>query len=138
MSIKKINNMQTQIQHYEAKLAYEWDSADLFAALEANKNVIVIDTRKSFAYDEEHIPGAISFPHRTMDTETTGLLDNEPIYVCYCDGIGCNGSTRGALKMTQLGFRVRELIGGLDWWKRDGYATEGEKASLGTQIACAC
>jgi hypothetical protein len=38
-------------------------------------------------------------------------------------GIGCNGSTKGALKMTELGFRTKELIGGLDWWKRDDHPT---------------
>jgi rhodanese-related sulfurtransferase len=26
--------------------------------------------------------------------------------------------------MTELGFRTKELIGGLDWWKRDGHPTE--------------
>jgi hypothetical protein len=26
--------------------------------------------------------------------------------------------------MTRLGFRVKELIGGLDWWKRDGHKTD--------------
>jgi len=25
--------------------------------------------------------------------------------------------------MLKLGFRVKELIGGIDWWKRDGYPT---------------
>ena len=32
----------------------------------------------------------------------------------------------------------RELVGGLDWWKRDGYATEGAGARAGTEIACGC
>ncbi|WP_222436190.1 rhodanese-like domain-containing protein [Rubripirellula reticaptiva] len=32
----------------------------------------------------------------------------------YCDSIGCNGSTKAALAMPKLGFRVMELIGGLD------------------------
>ena len=47
------------------------------------------------------------------------------LYVTYCDGIGCNASTKGALNMAKLGFRVKELMGGLDWWKRDGCKTEG-------------
>lgn len=130
--------MNEQIKHYEQKLAFEWDSADLFENLETNKDIVVIDTRKDFAYKEEHIPGAVSFPHRNMSEETTANLDRSKIYVCYCDGIGCNGSTKGSLKMTKLGFQVRELIGGLDWWKRDGYATKGDQAVKGTAIQCAC
>lgn len=47
--------------------------------------------------------------------------------------------TKGALNMTELGFRVKELIGGIEWWKFDGYATEGTHArSDGTGIQCAC
>jgi len=44
----------------------------------------------------------------------------------------CNASTKGALNMAKLGFRVKELMGGMDWWKRDGYKTEG---SLGIKNA---
>ncbi|MEO1049385.1 MAG: rhodanese-like domain-containing protein [Bacteroidota bacterium] len=130
--------MNAQIQHYQNKLNFEWDSADLFEALETANNIVVIDTRKSFAYDIEHIPGAVSLPHRDMNTETTDTLDRTCLYICYCDGIGCNGSTKGSLKMTELGFDVRELVGGLDWWKRDGYATEGTKATAGQALTCAC
>lgn len=43
--------------------------------------------------------------------------------------ICCNASTKGALNMAKLGFRVKELIGGLDWCKRDNHKTEGGTAS---------
>ena len=130
--------MNAQIKHYEERLNFQWDAADLAEQLEIDPNIVIIDTRKEFAYEDEHIPSAISFPHRIMDTTTTASLNKDVLYICYCDGIGCNGSTRGALKMAKLGFNVRELIGGLDWWKRDGYATEGAKSTKGFEIACAC
>ncbi len=60
-----------------------------------------------------------------MDETATSHLDKTAVVVTYCDGIGCNASTKGALNMAKLGFKVRELIGGLDWWKRDGYLTHG-------------
>ena len=91
-------NMTEQIKHYEDRLSFQWDSADLAEKLEEDPKVVVIDTRKAFAYEEEHIPSAISFPHRTMDVATTASLDKNAIYICYCDGIGCNGSTKGSLK----------------------------------------
>jgi rhodanese-related sulfurtransferase len=65
-------------------------------------------------------------------------LDKSKTYICYCDGIGCNGSTKTALKLLTLGFQVRELIGGLDWWKRDGYQTEGQEGRAGTPVGCGC
>ncbi|WP_216848973.1 rhodanese-like domain-containing protein [Pedobacter sp. L105] len=114
------------------------DPSDLFDALEAKQNVVVIDARKEFAFIREHIPGAISLPHRVMSAQSTAQLDKEAIYVIYCDGIGCNASTRGALNMARLGFNVRELVGGIEWWKFDGYATEGTNQTTGLQIECAC
>jgi rhodanese-related sulfurtransferase len=38
-------------------------------------------------------------------------------------GPGCNGSTRAAARLAALGFQVKELIGGLEYWKREGYPT---------------
>ena len=116
--------MKSQIQHYENKLKYETDSWDLNEAIQNEEKIVVIDARSPEAFAEGHIPGAINFPHRNMNTDSTADLDREALYVTYCDGIGCNASTKGALNMARLGFRVKELMGGLDWWKRDGYAIE--------------
>ena len=120
--------MDDSIRHYGEKLSYETDSWDLNAAIQNGEKIVVIDTRSPEAFAEEHIPGAVNFPHRTMNQETTSHFNRNVLYVTYCDGIGCNASTKGALKMAQLGFRVKELIGGLDWWKRDGYPTETSDA----------
>ena len=111
------------MDYYQSKLAFETDSADLQEALDKGEPVVVVDGRSASAYEFEHIPGAISLPHRDIDASSTEGLDKSKLYVCYCDGIGCNASTKTALKLLTLGFQVRELIGGLDWWKRDGHAT---------------
>lgn len=125
----------------QAKLAYHTDSADLAEDL-ANgvAEIVVIDTRSPAHYAAGHIPGAISFPHRTMDERSTASLERNKTYVVYCDGIGCNGSTKGAWKLARLGFRVKELLGGLDFWKRDGHplATGMEAGRLGATAACGC
>ncbi|MEM7549739.1 MAG: rhodanese-like domain-containing protein [Bacteroidota bacterium] len=130
--------MQTQVDFYKSKLTYEMDPSDLFEMLEKGEDTIVIDTRQEFGYKREHIPGAINFPHRRMNEESVKKLDMSKTYVCYCDGIGCNGSTKGALKLSEYGFKVKELIGGIEWWKFDGYATEGQKSTAGVEIHCAC
>jgi len=129
---------QEQINFYQNKLAFEMDPADLFDALQKKENVVVIDTRKPVAYQKEHIPQALNLPHREMNAESTKHLDKTKIYVCYCDGIGCNASTKGSLNLSKLGFQVKELIGGIQWWKFDGYGTEGTEKSSSTSIECAC
>lgn len=133
--------METQVQHYQHKLAYELDAADLHDAVLSGEPIVIVDARKEEAYHAEHIPGAISFGHRLMTEEATRALDKSKLYVTYCDGIGCNASTKGALKLSQFGFQVKELMGGLDWWKRDGYATEGQQVlapGSDAGISCNC
>ena len=115
--------MKEQQKHYEAKLANEIDSWDLHVALEEGARITVVDARSNEAFSAEHIPGAVNIPHREMSEATTRQIDAELLVVTYCDGIGCNASTKGALNMLKLGFQVKELIGGLDWWKRDGHPT---------------
>lgn len=127
-----------QMEHYKQKLAFETDAWDLKEALDRDDPVVVIDGRSAEAYARERIPGAVNLPHREISAETTAALDRSRLYICYCDGIGCNASTKTAFKLLSLGFEVRELMGGLDWWKRDGHATEGAEARAGTGIACGC
>ena len=126
-----------QIEFYELKLAFEIDSWDLNELLNKG-NVSVIDARRAEAFRREHIPGAVNMPHREMSRQTTTQLSSDQLYVTYCDGIGCNGSTRGALNLARLGFTVKELLGGLDWWKRDGYPTEGTSTSEEHVLSCGC
>lgn len=131
------STMKAQQAHYENKLAYEIDSWDLSVAGAAGERVVVIDARSPEAFAREHIPGAINVPHRTMCAESVAAIDRTSLVVTYCDGIGCNASTKGALAMTRLGYRVKELIGGLDWWKRDGHPTaQGEAADAAGECGC--
>lgn len=130
--------MKDQIAHYENKLKYEIDSYDLWESITMGKDIVVVDARSAEAYAERHIPSAVNIPHRTMDPESTNELDKDVLYVTYCDGIGCNASTKGALNMARLGFNVKELMGGLDWWMRDGYETEGLQATEGRALVCGC
>ncbi|MGW6540104.1 rhodanese-like domain-containing protein [Streptomyces sp. NPDC055051] len=128
-----------QLAHYQAKLAYEIDSADLQDALDAGQDLVVVDGRSSESYAAGHIPGAVSIPHRSISQDSLAGLSRAPLYVTYCDGIGCNASTKTAIKLATAGFRVKELIGGLDWWKRDGHPVEGHAAAdHAHHAACGC
>lgn len=127
-----------QIQFYEAKLNYEIDSWDLSESLKNNNGIVVVDARSQEAFEHEYIPGAINIPHRMMSSDKIGHLDKAKLYVTYCDGIGCNASTKGALNLASLGFKVKELLGGIEWWKRDGYPVDGEASSQSAKPSCGC
>lgn len=125
-----------QVLHYQAKLDYEMDSSDLYNAFNANKELyVIVDGRSPEAFAAEHIAEAVNIWHKEISFNFTKDLDKSKTYVCYCDGIGCNASTKTALKLLTLGFKVKELIGGLEWWKRDGYETS---TSTTDALNCGC
>jgi len=129
--------------HFTRKLELEADAADVYEDLMNGADIVVIDARKPDFYAKGHIPGAINVPHRTMNAETTASLAREKLYITYCDGPGCNASTRAAIHLSSLGFRVKEMPGGIDWWVRvDGYplAIGDEPGTLrpANAIECAC
>lgn len=114
-----------------------WDVAeDLANGIAA---IVVIDTRSLEHYRAGHIPGAVSLPHREMTPERLARLDTSRVYITYCDGIGCNGSTKGAWKLASAGLKVKELLGGLDFWRRDGHPVKtGDAAGQLTQKNANC
>jgi rhodanese-related sulfurtransferase len=130
--------MSEQTKFFEAKLAFEIDVFDLFTALNDGERIVIVDTRQRHAFENECIPGAVSLPYREISQATTKDFHRDVLYVTYCSDIGCNASTKGALNLSKLGFRVKELIGGIEYWKLDGYATEGASAKSGLKAECAC
>jgi rhodanese-related sulfurtransferase len=129
--------MDDQVQYYKNKLQYEIDPWDVNQALERGEKILLVDTRSPESYEKSHLPGAVNIPHRTMSTTTTAHLDKDALIVTYCNGIRCNGSTKGALNMVQLGFRVKELIGGMDCWRVEGYPVDGLEP-VETTVSCGC
>lgn len=124
---------------FKSKLHNEVDPSDVFSDKQNGiDSFILIDARSEEAYKNEHIPGAINLPYRKMNEETTASLPKNKIIVVYCDGIGCNASTKGSYKMTKLGFKVKELIGGIEWWKFDGYQVEKDNDQINYKIDCGC
>jgi rhodanese-related sulfurtransferase len=123
-----------QLEFYRAKLAYEIDSWDVVERLRQGDALQLVDGRSADAFAAETLPGAINLP-RPLTADSAAQLPRDRLLVTFCDGIGCNASTKAALKLTELGFDVKELQGGLDWWKRDGYATT---VTPGAPVPCGC
>ena len=112
--------------HFAAKLSFETDPADLhFDMAHSLADFVVVDVRSPADYSEGHIPGAVNSPHAQI-TRARIAADYPPdaLFVVYCWGPGCNGSTRAALRLSQLGYAVKELIGGIEYWRGEGYAID--------------
>jgi rhodanese-related sulfurtransferase len=112
--------------HFLMRLSVETDPADVQLDLErAPHRIQVVDARSAEAYGECHVPGAINLPHRSIDARSTAALERDRTLVVYCWGPGCNAAQKGAARLAALGFRVKEMIGGLEYWRCEGHAVEG-------------
>ena len=114
-------------EFFSSRLAFQTDPSDLAAARASGHPPIVVDTRSQEGWDQGHIPGALHIPGSELTSRAPRELPDQDVdIVVYCWGPGCNGSTRAALTLTDMGYnRVRELIGGFEYWAREGLAVEG-------------
>ncbi|MCR6487737.1 rhodanese-like domain-containing protein [Amycolatopsis sp. OK19-0408] len=126
-------------RYFGAELAFEVDPDDLVRDIEAGRTegYVVVETRAPEAFRSARIPGAINLPYRDLTPETTKDLDRDLVYVCYCESADCNAATKGALKLAELGFKVKRLSGGITSWIAAGYPTEGTPEQT-AGIRCAC
>ncbi|OIK06495.1 rhodanese-like domain-containing protein [Streptomyces monashensis] len=110
--------------HFRASLAFHTDVSDVAAALAAggDPGFVVVDCRSTASWDQGHIPGAVHLPTSLIPEQAGQLLDLSVPVVTYCWGPGCNGATRAALALAELGYRVKELLGGFEYWAREGFA----------------
>ncbi|EPH45577.1 rhodanese-like domain-containing protein [Streptomyces aurantiacus] len=112
--------------HFAASLAFHADVSDVAAALatDGDPGFVVLDSRSTESWDQGHIPGAVHLPTALVPLQAEQLLDKAVPVVTYCWGPGCNGATRAALALAQLGFQVKEMLGGFEYWAREGFAYE--------------
>jgi len=104
--------------YFATKLACETDCSDVYADIKAdNKKYILLDVRSSEAFDKSHATTAVSMPHSEINEESLAKYAKDTLFVVYCWGPGCNGATKAGLKISTLGFAVKEMIGGIHYWE---------------------
>lgn len=121
-------------RHFLAKLAVETDASDVMLDLQRGQNgFLLIDARSAQDFEECHIPGAVNLPYRKITAESTAQFSKELPIVTYCWSPACNSATKAAARLSALGFQVKEMLGGIEYWRREGGPVEGtlgEQASL--------
>ncbi|WP_317442098.1 rhodanese-like domain-containing protein [Streptomyces collinus] len=112
--------------YFRASLAFHADVSDVAAALAAggDPGFVVVDSRSTESWDQGHVPGAVHLPTALIPEQAGRLLDKSVPVVTYCWGPGCNGATRAALALAELGYQVKEMLGGFEYWAREGFAYE--------------
>ncbi len=136
--------VETAVAHLRAELALDVDPDDLVrdSAAGTQHGYAVVETRAPEAFASARIPGAINIPYRGMTPESVSHLDRDVVYVCYCESIHCNAAAKGALKLAELGFKVKRLSGGITAWQAAGYPVERDIPALSPAASpsprCAC
>lgn len=108
------------VAHFAARLRFETDPSDVAAALGADEPMVLVDVRGHESWHQGRIAGAVHLPHAEIATRAAELVPSGVPVVVYCWGPACNGATRGALAFARLGYPVREMIGGFEYWAREG------------------
>ncbi len=116
----------TAAAYFGASLAFHADVSDVAAALAADGDpgFVLLDSRSTESWDQGHVPGAVHLPTPLIAGRAHELLDPAVPVVTYCWGPGCNGGARAALALAGLGYRVKEMLGGFEYWVREGFAFE--------------
>ena len=122
--------MTDALSYFSAKLALETDASDVYAAQKAGEDFVLVDVRGDDAWEQGRITGAIHMPYRQIAERAPLELDPQVPVVVYCWSPGCNAGAKGAVEFAKLGYSVREMIGGYEYWVREGQPIENDKGPL--------
>ena len=109
------------LAYFTGQLAFRTDVSDVHSELEAgDPGFTLVDTRGKAAWDQGRAPGAVHLPTDEIASRAGELIDPALPVVVYCWGPGCNGAYRAAVEFAKLGYQVKEMIGGMEYWIREG------------------
>ncbi|GAA1642246.1 rhodanese-like domain-containing protein [Catellatospora bangladeshensis] len=112
--------------HFAARLSFEADVSDVHADLASGgAGFVLVDSRSLEAWEQGHLPGAVHLPTAEIASRAAEVVPAGSVVVTYCWGPGCNGATRAALAFARLGYQVKEMLGGYEYWVREGFDTQG-------------
>lgn len=112
-------------KYFAAKGSFETDVADVaFDLREGISGFTLIDVRDTRSFEEAHLPGALSLPGGRLSS-TSPELSRQEVLVLYCWGPACNGASKAAARLASQGYQVKEMLGGIEYWRKEGGSLEG-------------
>ena len=109
------------LAHFESALSFETDCWDVHHALGQGPDFVLIDVRSPQLFERGHVPQARNIPHAKLIGSRLSQYPPGTLFVLYCAGPHCNGATRGAMRLAQLGRPVKVMIGGVTGWLDEGF-----------------
>lgn len=126
--------------HFSRRLAFETDCSDVQRSQQlGDVDYVLVDVRGNEAFTSGHVPGAVNIPGRTITAARMAEYPRHTLFVVYCAGPHCNGVHRAAVRLAELGYPVKEMIGGVTGWLDEGFSLVGaDVAELANGVTCAC
>lgn len=122
--------MTDALSYFTAKLEHETDASDVYAAQRAGEQVLLIDVRGDEAWAQGRIRGAVHMPWREIAARAPQEIAPGTPVIVYCWSPGCNAGTKAAREFALLGYPVKEMIGGYEYWAREGQPVENDEGEL--------
>lgn len=117
-----MSELNARLALVDAVLAYQIDVVAAARAVAAG-DAALVDTRRQESWDHGHIAGALHLPQTSLHS-AADVLPRDRTLIVYGWGPGCNGATTTARHLLRAGLDVRELLGGYEYWVRNGFETE--------------
>jgi rhodanese-related sulfurtransferase len=120
-------NVLNSVDWFKAKLQFEIGPVELKRLIDTRETILVLDVRDRDSYGREHIPGAINIPFAELQRRLGEQpLPKDKTIVTYCYSITCHLATKAALDLAHLDYKVQEMIGGMEEWKKRELPVEGD------------
>jgi len=116
--------------HFSARLHAETDGADVYAAMKAGEDFVLVDVRTDEAWAQGRAANAVHMHYSEIAARAPVEIPVGTPVVVYCWRPGCNAVHKGALEFARLGYPVRELIGGYEYWAREGYPVVNDEGRV--------
>ena len=127
--------------HFSSRLRFETDCSDVYYSQQTGQvDYVLVDVRGEAAFAAGHVPGALNLPTKTITAERLAEFPANSQFVVYCAGPHCNGVHRAAVRLSHLGYAVKEMIGGVTGWLDEGFTLSNDDGAPRTSspISCAC
>ncbi|MFT4233808.1 MAG: rhodanese-like domain-containing protein [Microbacterium sp.] len=122
--------MTDALAHFQAKLSVETDASDVYTARKDGAQLTLVDVRSAEAWAQGRAVGAVHLPYAEIAARAAGEVTKDAPVVVYCWSPGCNAGDKAAVEFAKLGYDVKLLIGGFEYWAREGYPVENDQGRI--------
>ena len=111
-------------RYFEAKLSAELGPHNVKRLLDADpRQVVVLDVRSTEGYAAGHLPGARNIPFEELPARLAELPKSTDV-ITYCWNVTCLLCTKAAYVLAKRGYHAKEMIGGIEEWRKAGFPVE--------------